>query len=398
MSAELQALLSALAQNAASVQKIVFSKPADPLLVKAEAMPILLRGQQVMQITRYGADGKALHENLPLDELSAKVEALAPAFGQINVMAAGGQMQARNTKKGKWIVTGKIATDATAPIAVAAHNKEKHYLIDAAEHTDFLSRLGVCDKDGRVFDKKRAKYRQINRFVELLNDVYGKLPREGKLTVCDLCCGKSYLTFAVYYYLTAVKGREVHLYGVDRKADVIAYCKETAAALGCEGLEFLAMDIMEFDPGTAIDLVISLHACDIATDIVLAYAIKKRVRVILSTPCCHHELFHSVKSREADFILRHSILGQKFCDAATDATRLLHLEAAGYRAEAVELIDPEETPKNVMLRAVRSDKIEPGRRELAKKRLAAAEAFLGCRLTLGKLLEEDTNASGGLLS
>jgi hypothetical protein len=148
------------------------------------------------------------------------------------------------------------------------------------------------------------------------------------------------------------------------------------------------MDIMEFDPGTAIDLVISLHACDIATDIVLAYAIKKRARVILSTPCCHHELFHSVKSKENDFILRHSILGQKFCDAATDALRLLHLEAAGYRAEAVELIDPEETPKNVMLRAVRSDKIEPHKKEIAKQRLAAAETLLGCKLTLSKLLEE----------
>ncbi len=388
MYAELKPLLDVLRTSGASVKKIILSKPSDPLLIKAEAKPILLKGEQVMQIARYGADGKALHENVQLSVLADRIMALAESFGQINVMAAGGDLQARLTKKGRWIVTGKISTAPAAPIAVAEHNKEKHYLIDAAVHTDFLSRLGVCDKDGRVFDKKRAKYRQINRFVELLDDVYGKLPSSGQLTVCDLCCGKSYLTFAVYYYLTAVKGREVHLYGVDRKADVIAYCRETATALGCEGLEFLAMDIMEFDPGTAIDLVISLHACDIATDIVLAYAIKKRARVILSTPCCHHELFHSVQSEEADFILRHSILGQKFCDAATDATRLLHLEAAGYRAEAVELIDPEETPKNVMLRAVRSDKIEPGRREIARKRLEAAETLLGCRLMLSKLLAE----------
>lgn len=387
MNAELQKLEEIVCTHAAALRKIVFSKPADPALMKAEAVPVLLRGAKVMQISRYLFDGKALHENVTMDALPAKVAELAPAFGQINLLAAGGEMQVRCTKKGKWLFTGKIsATEQAAE--VRTHNKEKHYLIDAADHADFLSRLGVCDPSGRVFDKKRAKYRQINRFIELLDDVYGKLPREGKLTVCDLCCGKSYLTFAVYYYLTAVKGREVHLYGVDRKADVIAYCKETAEVLGCEGLEFLAMDIMEFDPGTAIDLVISLHACDIATDIVLAYAIKKRARVILSTPCCHHELFHTVKSEENDFILRHSILGQKFCDAATDALRLLHLEAAGYRAEAVELIDPEETPKNVMLRAVRSDKIEPHRREIAKQRLAAAETLLGCRLTLSKLLEE----------
>lgn len=384
---ELQKLTETVRTHGMALRKIVFSKPADPMLVKAEAIPVLLKGEKVMQITRYLTDGKALHENVTPDLLPEKVAELATAFGQINLLANGGEVQVRCTKKGKWLFTGRIAATADA-VEVRAHNKEKHYLIDAVDHADFLSRLGVCDREGRVFDKKRAKYRQINRFIELLDDVYDKLPREGKLTVCDLCCGKSYLTFAVYYYLTAVKGRAVHLYGVDRKADVIAYCKETAEVLGCEGLEFLAMDIMEFDPGTAIDLVISLHACDIATDVVLAYAIKKRAKVILSTPCCHHELFHTVKSAENDFILRHSILGQKFCDAATDALRLLHLEVAGYRAEAVELIDPEETPKNVMLRAVRSDKIEPHRRDIARQRLAAAETLLGCRLTLSKLLEE----------
>lgn len=388
MSSELQKLGEVVRTHAKALRKIVFSKSADAALVKVEAIPVMLKGDRVMQITRHLADGKALHENVEMDALSEKVVELATAFGQINLLAAGGEVQARCTKKGKWLISGRIAATAEAAEA-RSHDKEKHYLIDAADHAGFLSCLGVCDKDGRVFDKKRAKYRQINRFIELLDDVYGKLPKEGKLTVCDLCCGKSYLTFAVYYYLTAVKGREVHLYGVDRKADVIAYCKETAATLGCEGLEFLAMDIMEFDPGTAIDLVISLHACDVATDIVLAYAIKKRAKVILSTPCCHHELFHTVKSQENDFILRHSILGQKFCDAATDALRLLHLEAAGYRAEAVELIDPEETPKNVMLRAVRSDKIEPHKKEIARHRLAAAETLLGCQLTLSKLLEEE---------
>lgn len=385
---ELKQMERIISDHFAVIRKMVFSRPDDPALLRAEAIPVDLKGERVLQLTRYTADGKALHENYSASTAPAAFTELAAGFGQVNLIATTGTIQWRRTKKGKLISTGKIAAGAEVA-EVRSHNKEKHYLIDAADHADFLSRLGVCDKDGRVFDKKRAKYRQINRFIELLDDVYGKLPKEGKLTVCDLCCGKSYLTFAVYYYLTAVKGREVHLYGVDRKADVIAYCKETAETLGCEGLEFLAMDIMEFDPGAAIDLVISLHACDIATDIVLAYAIKKRAKVILSTPCCHHELFHTVKSAENDFILRHSILGQKFCDAATDALRLLHLEVAGYRAEAVELIDPEETPKNVMLRAVRSDKIEPHKKEIAKQRLAAAETLLGCKLTLSKLLEEE---------
>lgn len=387
MNIELQKLEELVRTHSPALRKVVFSKSTDPAVTKAEAIPVQLRGERVVQISRSMTDGKVLHENLSTDAFPQKVMEMAESFGQINLLSAGGEVQVRCTKKGKWLFTGKIAATETAA-EVRSHNKEKHYLIDATEHSAFLSRLGVCDENGRVFDKKRAKYRQINRFLELLEDVYDKLPKEGTLTVCDLCCGKSYLTFAVYYYLTEVKGRQVHLYGVDRKADVIAYCKETAAQLGCQGLEFLAMDIMEFDPGTAIDLVISLHACDIATDIVLAYAIRKRAKVILSTPCCHHELFHTVQSSDADFILRHSILGQKFCDAATDGVRLLHLEAAGYHAEAVELIDPEETPKNVMLRAVRSDKIEPHRKEIALKRLEAAETFLGCKLTLSRLLEK----------
>ena len=256
MNAELQKL-EALTQTHLSVlRKVVFSKPADASVVKAEAVPVTLRGEVVFQISRYMTDGKALHENITPDAFPVKVREMAEGFGQINLLSGSGEVQVRCTKKGKWLYSGKIAADAQA-VEVKSHNKEKKYLIDAAEHSGFLSKLGVCDENGRVFDKKRAKYRQINRFLELLDDVYDKLPRDGKLTVCDLCCGKSYLTFAVYYYLTAVKGREVHLYGVDRKADVIAYCKETAEQLGCEGLEFLAMDIMEFDPGTAIDLVIS---------------------------------------------------------------------------------------------------------------------------------------------
>ena len=372
---ELKALERIVANHFAVIRKMVFSRPDDPALLKAEAIPVDLKGERVLQLTRYTVDGKALHENFTADRAPAAFAELAEGFGQVNLLATSGSVQWRRTKKGKLLQNGKLSTTAEAA-ELRSHNKEKHYLIDAADHTEFLSRLGVCDKDGRVFDKKRAKYRQINRFIELLDDVYGKLPREGKLTVCDLCCGKSYLTFAVYYYLTTVKGREVHLYGVDRKADVIAYCKETAETLGCEGLEFLAMDIMEFDPGTAIDLVISLHACDIATDIVLAYAIKKRAKVILSTPCCHHELFHTVKSEENDFILRHSILGQKFCDAATDALRLKLLEANGYRVAALELIDPDDTPKNVMLRAIRRDDNDTAARERAMAEYRAARAFL----------------------
>ena len=224
--------------------------------------------------------------------------------------------------------------------------------------------------------------------MELLDNVYGKLPADGELTVCDLCCGKSYLTFAVYYYLTALKSRRVKMYGVDLKQDVIEYCSSLAEKLGCEGLSFLCMDIMKFSAEKDPDLVVSLHACDTATDVVLAYAVKNRAGLILSTPCCHHQMFHEMKSEGLGFLEKHSILKQKFCDAATDSLRALRLEAEGYDVEALELIDPEETPKNVMIRASRSKKIAPGKRERAMQEYNKACALLGICPALDKLLME----------
>lgn len=372
------------------LRKVVFSRFVDATILRAEARPIELGGERIFQLTTFLTDGKAIHKNYVLSEVPSAFAALAcEGCRQTNLLASSGECEIKRSKKGKLFIADRIPAD-TAVAAAVAHDHEKRYLIDAKEHARFLSALGVCDTNGRVFDKKRAKYRQINRFLELLDDVYGELPAEGILTVCDLCCGKSYLTFAVYYYLTALKGRKVQMYGVDRKADVMAFCSSLAEKLACEGLQFLAMNIEDFTPPAAIDLVISLHACDVATDIVLAYAVKQKAQVILSTPCCQHELFHTVKSPELDFIMRYSILGQKFCDAATDALRALRLEAEGYQTEALELIDPEETPKNVMLRAVRSRKIQPRKREIAMEKYTAALTLLGVRPTLDQLLDADS--------
>lgn len=390
MTEHIQKIEGLFASHLMQLRKVVFSRFVDAAVLRAEARPVELKGERIFQLTTFMTDGKAIHKNYTLAEVPSAFAALAcERCRQTNLLAVDGECEIKLSKKGKLFISDRIVSDAEVASA-AAHNHEKRYLIDAKEHSKFLSALGVCDRDGRVFDKKRAKYRQINRFLELLDDVYGELPSDGILTVCDLCCGKSYLTFAVYYYLTALKGRKVQMYGVDRKTDVMAFCSALSEKLGCEGLTFLAMNIEDFTPPAAIDLVISLHACDIATDIVLAYAIKQKAKVILSTPCCQHELFHTVKSSELDFIMRYSILGQKFCDAATDALRALRLEAEGYQTEALELIDPEETPKNVMIRAIRSKKIQPRKKELAAEKYRAALTLLGVRPTLDKLLEEET--------
>ena len=193
------------------------------------------------------------------------------------------------SKKGKIFISDKIVYSDKAE--AHGHNREKSYILDRAP---FLELLGISNQSGKIIDKKQSKFRQINRFIELLDDVYDSLPTGKELLVCDLCCGKSYLTFAVYYYLTEIKKRKIKMYGVDLKRDVIEYCADVTKKLEYTDLEFICDDISNFDRGTP-DLVISLHACDIATDIVLGYAINHGARVILSTPCCHHEMNHMLK-------------------------------------------------------------------------------------------------------
>lgn len=178
------------------------------------------------------------------------------------------------------------------------------------------------------------------------------------------------------------------MFGVDLKADVVEYCTNVARDLGCEGLSFICADISAFKSERAPDLVVSLHACDTATDVVLSYAIKNRAKVVMSTPCCHHEMNRTMKCSSLSFIERHSILKQKLCDAATDALRALRLESEGYEVEVMELIDPEETPKNVMIRAVKSERIRPGKTQAALEEYNRACNLLGVSPTLDKLLRD----------
>ena len=368
-----------------TLEKAVFSRPLDKSVKKTVAK-LFKKGNEVLcQIERFTADNKAHHENIPTSEAPKRLAEMAVReFVQSDIFAKDGFCEILVSKKGHIHIADKrTKKEVAVPTEIAAHNREKQYILDAESHAAFLSRLGVSDEKGRVFEKKRSKFKQINRFLDLLNDVYDKLPADGLLTVCDLCCGKSYLTFAVYYYLTEIKQREVSMFGVDLKADVIAYCESVARELDCKGLTFLCGDITAFSPNTRVDLVISLHACDIATDIVLDFAVREKARVVLSTPCCHHEMMRQLKASALSFVSKHSMLKQKLCDAATDALRGLKLEANGYIVDMPELIDAEETPKNLMIRAYLSDRVDPAARSLAKKQYLAAAEFLGVTPYLG---------------
>lgn len=380
---ELASLLL-LAQERSLLRKAIFSKPADRAVKRAVLSPRIIGGRTLLQLETFTADNKALHRNLdPTDPACRETLLTVVAdFAQINLITTAGEAEYRRAKSGNDTLIGgdklrrAIEAGSGTAVSAAGNNKEKQYILNGQE--PFLQYLGVSDKNGRIHDKKQAKYRQINRFLEQVRDIVPHLPQEGVIRVCDLCCGKSYLSFAVYHYLANVLHREVVMTGMDLKKDVIDYCNETARALHFDGLTFYCGDITAYEIPDKVHLVVSLHACDTATDMVLEKAVAWNADVILSTPCCHHALNRELNCPELAFIAQYSMLRQKLCDAATDALRLKLLEANGYETAALELIDPEDTPKNILLRAVRSKKFDPGHKA-AQKAMAeyeAAKAFL----------------------
>ena len=377
-------------------EKITFSKCRDSHILRASVTPFARRGEAYIQIETFTDDGKALHRNFAASEAAEVLCEMAErGYKQTNIRTAQGDCEIRFSKKEQCTILNRIKTESApiSPRTLTAHNKKKQYLLDPASDDGaraFLYHLGITDEGGRILDKKRPKYRQINRFLELVDDIYDTLPHDGTIVIYDLCCGKSYLTFAVYHYFTAIKGRTVKMHGVDLKPDVIAYCNETASALGMTALSFSCGDINAYEPpeGEVPDLVLSLHACDIATDIVLKNAVRFGAKAVLSTPCCHHEVFHAMNSEPLAFINRHSMLSQKLADAATDALRCLWLELHNYDVQTMELIDPEETPKNMMIRALKRRKPHtPAEKEAMQAEYNAACTLIGCVPYLGRKQE-----------
>lgn len=361
-----------------ALKKAVLSKPDSKEIVKTVLTVRVIGGKAMLQAESFGCDNKAKHTNFDLSDIDG-LTTLLGGFSQINVLTTAGDCEYKRSKNGKETLIGTKRVMASLTEAqqaeVRGNDREKNYILSGSE--PFLIHLGVSDKNGRVHDKKRPKFRQINRFLEHIRDVMRHLPAEGELRVCDLCCGKSYLSFAVYHYLKNVLGRDVKMTGVDLKSDVIEYCNSVAKALGWDGLVFYCMDILKFETETPPHLVISLHACDIATDIVLRKAAMWQTDVILSTPCCHHEMNRKLNCPELEFISKYSMLRQKLSDAATDALRLMWLEGEGYICDALELIDPDDTPKNILLRATRRKKADPAKRaERAREEYYKTREFL----------------------
>ncbi|MBQ7315126.1 MAG: methyltransferase [Clostridia bacterium] len=348
------------------LKKLVFSKPLSPDGPrKISARLCAHRGRRLLAVECSLEGNTVSQKNLTEDAVVQGLDEYLDGFGQINLLTTVGDAEYKRSAKGKEIILGKeaLTRKLTGELpsfvtAVEALEKKKSYLLTGAE--PFLTVLGISDKNGRVHDKMQGKFRQIHRFLEQIGEIYEELPAQGALHIYDLCCGKSYLSFAVYHYLTALRGREVDMLCMDLKADVIRYCAGCAEELGYRGIHFVAGDITALPSTDTPDMVMSLHACDVATDIVLNTAVRLGARVILSTPCCHRYLTDKLKAPALAFVSAYPHLKNKLCETLTDALRLARLRAAGYHVCARELTDPENTPKNTLLRAV---KVGDGREE-----------------------------------
>ena len=349
--------LALLAYKTETLKKLVFSQKTAGEINKVSARLCSHRHGKVLALEFSLPGNTVSQKNISEENLTDELFKIFENFKQANLITTLGDAEYKISKSGKEVLLGADALlrklSGEKPNFVSAIeelDKRKNYILTGDE--DFLKTLGISDKTGRVHDKKQGKFRQINRFLEHIEDIYDKLPKDRKLIIYDLCCGKSYLSFAVYYYLTKKKNREVSLLGIDLKRDVIDWCSSLAKALSWDGMTFVYDDIRNTPKSVTPDMVISLHACDIATDIVIDTAIKLHAEVILSTPCCHRYLNDKIKASELSFVTEHPHLKNKLCEAITDALRIARLRSFGYKVSALELTDPENTPKNTLIRAV----------------------------------------------
>ena len=364
-----------------ALKKLIFSRPKSSEINKISCRLVAHRGRRLLAMEFSLPGNTVSHRNLSEDELITELLPIIDNYRQVNLITTLGDAELKCSKSGKETVIGgenlrrKLSGDA--PVfekAIESMDKKKNYILTGEE--TFLKKLGISSSDGRVHDKKQGKFRQINRFLEHIQDIYDRLPAENEIKIYDLCCGKSYLSFAVYYYLTEIKKRRVFLYGADLKRDVILWCEGLAKELGYVGMRFEVGDISKIVPDEKPDMVISLHACDIATDIVLDTAIRLGAEIILSTPCCHRYLNGRIVARELSFITRYPHLSVKMCEAITDSLRLARLRANGYNVMALELTDPENTPKNTLIKAIKNHGMSIGERADAEKEYADMLVFL----------------------
>lgn len=379
---ELKILLQQILNK--DLQQIILSNSRHPEQVqKAKIRPVLIRGELVFQETAYRGT-QVFHENFTAEQMTDRIcLALAEQFRQGEFTAKSLQATALVSKKGKLTLKVKNNTSPEQEDRQAlSHNRTKHYILEEGKPVDFLVGLGVQTPDGRVTRARFDKFRQINRYLEFIEDVIDELPTDRTIRIIDFGCGKSYLTFAMYYYLHELQHRDIQVTGLDLKTDVIKHCNELAEKLGYDRLKFERGDISTYEGTDVADMVVTLHACDLATDYALDKAVKWGARVILAVPCCQHELNRQITCDPLKPVLKYGIIKERIAALLTDALRANLLEQQGYETQILEFIDMEHTPKNLLIRAVKKGSMRPKH----STDIRTVEELLHVAPTLDKLL------------
>ena len=359
---------------------------------KVKIRPVLMKGSLYFQETLYRGT-QVFHSNHSKEEMQERLlDYMSDCFRQAQMSNAGEEITVLVSKKGKVSVKrrqcGETGAGKQSPSDLS-HNRSRQYILQEGQPVDFLVDLGVQSPDGRTCKAKYDKFRQINRYLEFIRDILDKLPADRTIRIVDFGCGKSYLTFAMYYYLHQVEHRDIQVTGLDLKADVIKHCGELARRLHYEGLDFQQGDISSFQGAGKVDMVVSLHACDKATDYALEKAVKWGAEVILAVPCCQHELNGQIRCDVLQPILKYGLIKERIAALVTDALRAELLEKNGYDTQILEFIDMEHTPKNLLIRGVKRKGMRP-RAEVHSEThaisLDRAMEFLQVNPTLKELL------------
>lgn len=323
---------------------------------KAKIRQVIIKDRHMFQITEY-AGTKVLHENASADRIKEYItDKLLTEFKQCELKCETHTATILVSHKGQFTIKEKVSS-YTLDKSSLNHNRTKDYLLPEGTPVPFLIDLGVMNNDGKIIKAKYDKFRQINRFLEFIRDIIPSLDKNKKITILDFGCGKSYLTFAIYYYLKELNGFDLNIIGLDLKEDVISRCNSLAIKYGYSDLHFLHGDVAEYDGINNVDMMVTLHACDTATDYALAKAVKWNASVILSVPCCQHELNKTISNELLSPMFEFGIIKERTAALMTDSIRACLLEACGYDTQILEFIDMEHTPKNLLIRAVKQRKV-----------------------------------------
>lgn len=348
--------------------------------VKVKIRPVMKQDRLLFQCEEY-RNNQAFHLNLEAEATSEYVENQMKVFKQMQMETRQFRYQVLVSKKGKMTIQKRLQTAEVKEVNYS-HNRAKHYILEEGKTVPFLRDLGVMTKTGEIVRTKFDKFRQINRFLEFIEDILPQLPKDREVTILDFGCGKSYLTFAMYYYLHELNGYDIRIIGLDLKTDVIEACNQLAKKYGYRKLKFLEGNIADYTGSDEVDMVVTLHACDTATDFALAKAVGWKAKVILSVPCCQHELNGQMANEVLAPLFPYGLIKERMAALVTDSLRAEYLKREGYDTQILEFIDMEHTPKNILIRVVYT-----GKRGDNDEAICACEKMLHVQPTLGKLLK-----------